>query len=71
MWAKIDPVEPVKQLTDSDLNELLEHNRLAYDVALKAAEGLKQELILLGREQARRNGQLIMPSFERILNPIR
>jgi len=69
--TQIAPVSPVKQLTDEDITELLEHNRLAYQAALKAVEHLKQELILLGREQAKRDGQLVMPSFERILNPVR
>lgn len=69
--TKFAPVDPVKQLSDEDLNELLEHNRVAYSAAIRAAEHLKQEITLLGREQAKRDGQLIMPSFERILNPIR
>ncbi len=69
--TQITPVSPVKKLSDDDLTELLEHNRVAYQAAIKAVESLKMELLCLGREQARRDGQLIMPSFERILNPLR
>ena len=69
--TQIAPVSPVKQLSDFALEELLHHNRLAYQAALRAAEDLKTELICLGREQAKRDGQLVMPSFERILNPLR
>ena len=67
--TQFPPVSPVKQLSDLDLSELLDHNRLAYQAALKAAQHIKEEIILLGREKARRDGQLIMPSFDRIMNP--
>lgn len=65
--TQINPVAPVKQLSDEDLNELLKHNRVAYKAALKVVEHLKTELLCLGREQAKRDGQLIMPTFDRIL----
>ena len=69
--TQIAPVSPAKALSDDNLTELLEHNRAAYHAAIKAAESLKMELLCLGREQAKRDGQLVMPSFERILNPVR
>lgn len=66
-----NPAEPVKNLTDAEITELLDHNRVAYQAAIKVVESLKMELLCLGREQARRDGQLMMPSLERILNPLR
>ena len=69
--AQIEFATPLTKISDENLTELLDHNRVAYQVALKAAESLKVDLLRLGREQARRDGQLMMPSFERILNPVR
>ena len=66
------PQKPAEQLLSlSDLQELIAHNRMAYQISLEATKQIKDELTRLGREQARRDGQLIMPSFERILIPVK
>lgn len=67
--TKIAPVAPVQKLSDTELKELLEYNRVAYQAAVAATKSLKQEITVLGREQARREGIMFPPSFETILQP--
>ena len=64
-----NPAEPAKNLSDDEITELLDHNRVAYQAALKAMQYLKEEITILGREQARREGIMFPPSFEAILTP--